>query len=585
MSQGQQCHPADGAVIDGCSQNLANVGETRFPLAAALIGLGLVLGCSPSEPVSSQPGRAAESERPEAGDPSAAPEISGEPQRTPSEPILNAEVLGGGTTGQGARPDTSPRGPSESPFPADPAGENPRALATLPVEQTAQPQPFSGRQLKPDLSPPRLMQFLADADQDLGIISSGRSGLADEETARAEMLRLIRLKLEASRRLASHPEATPKQASVGARGELQALSHLAALRDLAAATELEQLASRNLNAKDPDLAFDCRLVMIGFAIEALQNGDDPAPQRIVALIEGISGDRADVPSLMVMGQAREALQKYGHRTEARQIRERILNLFADSADPNVAEMAARVAGRVEYDRIEELRAAAVEGAALADEPWRQAVETLIAEAPDMQTVQYLASAALEFESLGSDSLVAVTFESLQRQFSDPASATHQEIQMAAAAYQARKEILGQPLDRDLDVVGGRSLSIDDYQGKVVLMPFWASGFPESLQLIPQLEKLQQQQPSKLAIVGMNLDPEGAPTTQFQQRNGLNFPSFHSVSTATSNRMAVKFGMVSMPFVAILDREGKVAGLNFTGRRLTEMVDAVLAADGAADATE
>ena len=47
--------------------------------------------------------------------------------------------------------------------------------------------------------------------------------------------RIAKMKLEASRRLKNHPEANVEAKSAGARGELQALSHLASFSDLKSA--------------------------------------------------------------------------------------------------------------------------------------------------------------------------------------------------------------------------------------------------------------------------------------------------------------------------------------------------------------
>ena len=67
---------------------------------------------------------------------------------------------------------------------------------------------------------------------------------------------------------------------------------------------MEELASENLESDDPDLVSDSRLVLIGFALESLQNGEDGAADRIITYIDQIAsaGKSNDVPTLMVMGQ-------------------------------------------------------------------------------------------------------------------------------------------------------------------------------------------------------------------------------------------------------------------------------------------
>lgn len=65
------------------------------------------------------------------------------------------------------------------------------------------------------------------------------------------------------------------------------------------------------------------------------------------------------------------------------------------------------------------------------------------------------------------------------------------------------------------------------------MPFWASTFPESLQILPQLKLLVDAHPDDIAIVGINLDVAGADVQTFSREQGIEFPSFRAESSATA----------------------------------------------------
>ena len=121
--------------------------------------------------------------------------------------------------------------------------------------------------------------------------------------------------------------------------------------------------------------------------------------------------------------------------------------------------------------------------------------------------------------------------------------------------------------------------MEDYRGKVVLMPFWATGFPESLQLIEQLKAIRDANPEQVEILGMNLDVADAPIEQFLQTRDLKFDSFHAESSPTAriaNPVAAQFGMVSMPFLVIIDQQGRVAAIKLTGRDLEATVAELIA---------
>jgi hypothetical protein len=461
-------------------------------------------------------------------------------------------------------------------------GQATAAITTPFALQTTEEQPsVPRRELRADLSVEQLLEFLAGADQDMQTIVTGRSGITDPQQARQTLLQIVQMKLEASRRLSTRADASPEARSEGQRGQLQAMSHLASLGDLKAAKELQALAEANLESSDPNLIADSRLVLVGFAMESLQNGELQAAERIVLHLDQIAQaeSKPDVAAMMVMGEARHVLASYGHDAEAQHVREMIIALFADAADPEVAEMAARLAGNVRYEAIEQLRDSVLDGQSVAVSRWQEAVQTLFAESADLQTVEYLAGAALEFESIGQAELSAATYAALSEQFPDSGSATGREVQLAIAASRARREVIGTPFDPQLPSADGAPLSMADFRGRVVLMPLWATGFPESLQLVPRLKSLQATHGDKVSIVGINLDAAEDAVQEFLKANELGFPSFRAATTPTAevaNPIAARFGMVSMPFTAIVDQSGRVAAIDFTGRNLEQTVQELLA---------
>jgi len=452
----------------------------------------------------------------------------------------------------------------------------PTQLSMAESQAGSNPQPL----LRPNLSPEGLRSFLSDVDYNLRLLSSGKSGITDAKKSRARLIEYINLKLEASRQLANHAEASPEEKSEGTRGELQAMSHLASLGNVKVAEQLEQTATEYLTSDDPSLVSDSRLVLVGFALEALNGGDEDAPNTIVAYFDQLrtSQSKPDVPTLMIMGMAREDLAAAGYDSQAQKVRKMILELFADSPEPAIAEMAAQLAGNVTFDAIEVQRASLVNGGDLTPQQWKESVSTLIAESADLQTVQYLAGAAVELEGLEREDLVEVTYQALTDAFTDSNSAAAKEIRIAKNARQARQDVIGKTFTWQLPKTDGTPLPLSNFNGKVVLMPFWAMGFPPSLSIVPKLSAIRDAHPDKVAIVGVNLDPEGADVQSFINQSQLGFPSLRcesSPTAAVANQMAADFGMVSLPFVAILDGKGKVHSLNFTGQNLEDTVNSLL----------
>lgn len=478
-------------------------------------------------------------------------------------PVTGEVGLAGEISADGSIP--NPVGTTESANPATPSNRKPT-------------DKIVGRtQLRPDLSPSQLIQFLAVADRDMQDIWSR---LTQIQGGREELIRVARMKLEASRRLKQHAEADEPSKSIGARGELQALSHLASFSDLKSAEELEGLARENLASNDPALVSDSRLVLIGFGLESLQNGKPGAADQVLEYIEQLATpeNSKDVPTLMVMGQARDALAGYGHEEQANRVRDLIVDVFANSPNQDLARAAAEVAGTAVYDKVEQLFTEVLRGESVTVAQWRTAVDQLIAEAPNLRTVAFLSGAALQLEAVEQESLVQTTFDAMITRFDDPNSDPGREARIAMEASDARRQILGVRFNPRLPSIDGSEISMETYRGRVVMVPFWAAAFPESLQLIPMLKDLQAAHPDELAIVGINLDGNDKLLEEFASQNDLGFPNFRSKSSLqaeVANPIATQFGIASMPFLAILDQQGQVAEINFTGKGIEKTLNRLM----------
>ena len=435
----------------------------------------------------------------------------------------------------------------------------------------------SRAELNDNLPPEKLIEFLSITDRDMRDIW-GR--MQQIEGGEKELIRVAKLKLRAAEQLKNHAIATDSQKSLGARGELQALSHLASFNDLEASKKLKAIAELNLSTDDTNLISDSRLVLIGFALEGLKQGDSEAKSKLMDYLLNIPKDNAanDVPTLMVLGQARDTLAAYGEQELADAVRNQIMDLYQDSTNPDIRTAANDLANHVYYDEIETLLTSARNGATVDSPTWEASLNKLITQAGDMRCVQYLASAALQLEGLEQHDAVALTFRILESAFNNPTSQITQEVQVASQAYQARQNIIGTNFELDLPLINQETLNQSDYQGKVVLVPFWTVALPESLQLMKVLEAIRANYPDQVAILGINLDGDLTLLNEFLKQNKLPFQNLHAKSSASNqvlNETATKFGITSMPFLAIINQNNKVAKINFTGQGIEQAVASLL----------
>jgi len=104
-------------------------------------------------------------------------------------------------------------------------------------------------------------------------------------------------------------------------------------------------------------------------------------------------------------------------------------------------------------------------------------------------------------------------------------------------------------------LSGEKVSLSDFQGKVVVIDFWATWCPPCRQLIPNLVELHKRHSGKgLAIVGIALDREGIRVVEpFVRQARIPYPVLLGNQGVTE-----AYGRVeSIPTLFIIDREGKV----------------------------
>jgi thiol-disulfide isomerase/thioredoxin len=102
---------------------------------------------------------------------------------------------------------------------------------------------------------------------------------------------------------------------------------------------------------------------------------------------------------------------------------------------------------------------------------------------------------------------------------------------------------------DLD---GRKVTLDDFEGKPVVIDFWATWCPPCLESMPRLDALDQRYgASGLVVLGMNMDDGSSAARdarQFVSSRGLGFRQALGGSAAADFRVEV------LPTMFLLDRE-------------------------------
>ncbi len=124
-------------------------------------------------------------------------------------------------------------------------------------------------------------------------------------------------------------------------------------------------------------------------------------------------------------------------------------------------------------------------------------------------------------------------------------------------------------------IDGKSVDLAAYQGKAVLVIFWATWCQPCTEDLPQVKALYQQYRAKgFEIVGVNLDSQKAGIAPYIAQHGNSWQHIAEPG-GLEGRIAIDFGIISVPTMFLVDQQGKVVSNSTSIEDLKEQLPKIL----------
>ncbi len=208
----------------------------------------------------------------------------------------------------------------------------------------------------------------------------------------------------------------------------------------------------------------------------------------------------------------------------------------------------------------------------------EAVKTLISAARELgrNELSLAFTTAQQLERAGNTELAAeayTTFGNLFVKNSDEQLAGYGAKMLGSAR---RVNLPGNEMQIEGVTVDGQQFNWKSYQGKVVLVDFWATWCGPCIAELPNVKKNYDLYHAKgFDVVGISLDTDRVKLEKFIEEKGLPWPCLFQDEAGWDHPLATYYGIMSIPAVILVNQEGKVVSLNARGPELGEQLTKLL----------
>jgi len=218
----------------------------------------------------------------------------------------------------------------------------------------------------------------------------------------------------------------------------------------------------------------------------------------------------------------------------------------------------------------DLQKAEMEDRAKIQDDWISHLQSFVKDYPQSENAaDALLQLGVSLEFMGKADAAKQAYETLVTRFKDSPAMPRGEGALR------RLTLVGQPLPLAGAVLGGGKVDVRQYQGKVLLVAYWATWCQPCTQELPQLiELFKTHRGDGFEVLGVNVDSPGAPIDQFLKQHQVPWPHIHEEGGLES-KPARDFGIITLPTMFLVGKDGRVLSSNVSLEDLKKQLPELL----------